>query len=172
MPRDESWLRRIWLDHADAVHRYVRRRTPWLDADDLTSETYLVTWRRRDDVPDHALPWLLGTVRNLIGTRLRAQGRERDLLSILPTEHAAAQDVATSTADRLDLLDAWHDLEPSDREVLALVAWEGLSNADAGATLGLSGPTFAVRLHRARSRLESQLSRESTPDGTRTRRTS
>jgi RNA polymerase sigma-70 factor (ECF subfamily) len=38
-----------------------------------------------------------------------------------------------------------------------LIAWEGLSPTQAAASLGVSLPTFSVRLHRARRRLQSEL---------------
>jgi RNA polymerase sigma-70 factor (ECF subfamily) len=48
-------------------------------------------------------------------------------------------------------------LRPDDRELLMLVAWDGLSPAAAARSLGISVPTLTVRLHRARQRLESEL---------------
>jgi RNA polymerase sigma-70 factor, ECF subfamily len=48
-------------------------------------------------------------------------------------------------------------LRPDDREVLMLVAWEGLDPSRAAAVLGITPTAFAVRLHRARRRLESHL---------------
>jgi RNA polymerase sigma-70 factor (ECF subfamily) len=48
-------------------------------------------------------------------------------------------------------------LSENDREAIRLVAWEGLSNADAARAAGCSGPAFAVRLSRARARLARAL---------------
>jgi RNA polymerase sigma-70 factor (ECF subfamily) len=48
-------------------------------------------------------------------------------------------------------------LRPDDRELLMLIAWEGLSPTDAAASLGVSMAALSVRLHRARQRLESEL---------------
>jgi RNA polymerase sigma-70 factor (ECF subfamily) len=39
-----------------------------------------------------------------------------------------------------------------------LVAWDGLDAEAAARSLGISLPTFTVRLHRARRRLEKELS--------------
>jgi RNA polymerase sigma-70 factor (ECF subfamily) len=46
-----------------------------------------------------------------------------------------------------------------DREALMLVAWEGLDNEGASRVLGITPQAFAVRLHRARRRLETEVSR-------------
>jgi Sigma-70, region 4 len=49
---------------------------------------------------------------------------------------------------------AWASLSNADREILRLVAWEGLGPTDGAAVLGCSVSSYKVRLHRARRRLE------------------
>jgi RNA polymerase sigma-70 factor, ECF subfamily len=44
-------------------------------------------------------------------------------------------------------------LGPADREVLRLVAWEGLTPAELAVALGVRPGTARVRLHRARRAL-------------------
>ena len=44
-------------------------------------------------------------------------------------------------------------LGASDQELLMLIAWDGLSRAEAAEALRISVGTLAVRLHRARRRL-------------------
>jgi DNA-directed RNA polymerase specialized sigma24 family protein len=76
------------------------------------------------------------------------------LQSMLETEGLAAR---SSENDDRCLWDAWAELNETDREVLALVAWEELRVRDAALVLGCSPPVFSVRLHRARRRLEHLL---------------
>ena len=52
------------------------------------------------------------------------------------------------------------ELSEDDREVLMLVAWEGLTAAQAGEVLGCSAGAAAMRLHRARRRLSTLLEHE------------
>ena len=52
---------------------------------------------------------------------------------------------------------AFNALSERDREVLRLIAWEGLSLADAATVLECSGVACRVRYHRAKSRLASRL---------------
>src|SRR5438128_1404440 len=52
---------------------------------------------------------------------------------------------------------AFAALSERDREVLRLVAWEGLSLHDASVVLGCSAVACRVRYHRAKSRLASRL---------------
>jgi RNA polymerase sigma-70 factor (ECF subfamily) len=56
-------------------------------------------------------------------------------------------------------------LSEADRELLLLIAWDGLSPAEAAAVLGVKPATARVRLLRARRRLTQALSRER-PDPT------
>jgi RNA polymerase sigma-70 factor (ECF subfamily) len=53
-------------------------------------------------------------------------------------------------------------LGEADRELLLLIAWEGLSPAEAAVVLGVKPGTVRVRLSRARRRLTQALSREQT----------
>lgn len=54
--------------HYSAVRAYAWRRDPAF-ADDVVSETFLVAWRRLDDIPAEAsLSWLLGVSRNALLT--------------------------------------------------------------------------------------------------------
>jgi hypothetical protein len=50
----------LYRDCADQVHAYAMRRASPAAADDVVNETFLVAWRRLDEVPEHALPWLFG----------------------------------------------------------------------------------------------------------------
>lgn len=106
--RDEMWMRDLWTAHAGTIHRFVRRRTPDLDPEDITAEAFLTAWRRRDDVPDDALPWLYACARNIIGTRIRSAGRHRALLATLATEHETEHDDVAR--ERVDLARAWSTL--------------------------------------------------------------
>jgi RNA polymerase sigma-70 factor (ECF subfamily) len=52
---------------------------------------------------------------------------------------------------------AFNRLGPADREVLSLVAWEGLKPREAAPVLGMSAALFSVRLHRAKRRLRKEM---------------
>jgi RNA polymerase sigma-70 factor (ECF subfamily) len=163
----EPAFRRLFLAHHDAVRAYVLRREPADAADDLVAETFLVAWRRLDDVPDDALPWLIGVARN--ARRNARRGRARR--SALAVEAAAAphppgalpSDVVAGRERQGAVLEALRRLRPADREVLTLAAWEGLDTSGLARVLGCSRPAAAVRLHRARRRLERALDPEHRP---------
>lgn len=77
------------------------------------------------------------------------------------TGTVAPQSDPTESLDRRDAFSAAFALltEP-DREVLRLVAWDGLDTRDAARVFGCSPGAFRVRLHRARRKLAKQLKAE------------
>jgi RNA polymerase sigma-70 factor (ECF subfamily) len=120
-------------------------------AEDITSETFTIAWRKLDQMPAHALPWLLGIARNLVH-EARRQTPHAELV-----DAPAGDDYAV-----VELREALTGLAPADQEVLTLLAWHGLSAAEAARVLGCSTATFFVRLHRARRRLRRALSSSTT----------
>jgi RNA polymerase sigma-70 factor (ECF subfamily) len=133
------------------VWAYVVSRAGRQVADEVVSETFAIAWRRLEDVPEQALPWLLGVARNVLRDNIRAQARREALGAELRAW--AEGDVADEVAERMGVLRALAELPEDDREVLVLVAWQGLSPKDAARVVGCSSAAFRVRLHRARKRL-------------------
>jgi RNA polymerase sigma-70 factor (ECF subfamily) len=154
VPR-RSRFEALFEAHYGAVLGYASRRAPSDVGADVAAATFEVAWRRLEDVPDEALPWLYGVARRLLANTRRADIRRQRLWARLravgPAEPA---DPAVETPGARAALDR---LRPQDREVLMLVAWEGLSPEAAARSLGISVATFAVRLHRARQRLEEEM---------------
>ncbi|MFB7291831.1 RNA polymerase sigma factor [Actinacidiphila glaucinigra] len=130
--------------------------------EDITSETFTVAWRRVRDVPDPALPWLLGVARNLV-RELRRRDAHQYLLAAEEAQRISsgartdAADVAAEVAGRHDALQALAGLPEADRELLTLIAWHGLSAREAAQVLDCTTATLTVRLYRARRRLEKAL---------------
>lgn len=107
-----------------------------------------------DDVPTPALPWLLGVARNVLRDNFRAQARHQSFTAELRAWTEPAEgDIAEHVAERLSVLRALAGLGEDDREVLMLVAWQGLTPRDAARVVGCSAAALRVRLHRARKRL-------------------
>jgi RNA polymerase sigma factor (sigma-70 family) len=123
------------------------------DAQDAVSEVFLAAWRRLEEVPDgvQARLWLYGTARRVMANHARA-GRRRAQLSA----RVAAEDLLASRGHVSPVADAVHDalarLKPSDREVLLLSEWEGLSPQEIAAVMECPVVTARGRLFRARRR--------------------
>ncbi|MFC6018729.1 RNA polymerase sigma factor [Plantactinospora solaniradicis] len=142
----------------DAYHRqvyaYAVSRAGREHADDVVGDTFLVAWRRLDEIPATPLPWLLGVARNVGRERYRDEVRQSALAAELRAwVREADEDVAEHVADRAAVLVALARLTEDDRELLTLTAWHGLSAREAARVVGCSTATFFVRLHRARKRL-------------------
>jgi len=148
--------------YAVDVRRYLYRRLlgsadPATTADDLTADVLVVAWRRRGDVPPGAeLPWLYAVARRVLANYRR---RPQDVLVADLGELDAIDeaDPAEIVSDNAALAEAWRGMSPRDREVLRLVAWEGLTGAQLATALGISEGGAAAALSRARSRFEESL---------------
>lgn len=141
---------------ADDVHAYARRRADEDVADDVVMEVFIVVCRRLEDVPEDALPWLLGCARRVLANHRRGAARAGALVDRL-AKAAAAADVGAAEAGALAA--ALGQLPEPDRELLLLTAWEGLDLAEAATVIGCSRGAARVRLHRARKRLRKILDR-------------
>jgi RNA polymerase sigma-70 factor (ECF subfamily) len=150
----ERWLEQLYGLYATPLSRYALRRVDRHTADEVVAETFVVAWRRFDQVPpENPLPWLYGVTRNLIANHNRSDGRRQALA--LRLRHSAPS--TGEQAAESGLLEALALLRPSDREALLLVAWEGLSTTELSTVLGCSEVAARARLHRARRRLSALL---------------
>ena len=147
----------LFRDHHPAVRAYARRRVPSEVVDDIVSETFLVLWRRLDDVPEVPLPWLLAITRNVVGTEWRGAARRERLWLKAQTGHVEGCDPGEPEIADGRVLGALAVLKERDREALTLVAWDGLTPAQAAAVLGEPSARFRQRLHRAGRRLRAEL---------------
>jgi RNA polymerase sigma-70 factor (ECF subfamily) len=151
----EARFRRVCDAHTAAVLAYALRRTSREDAADVVAETFLVAWRRLDDVDERtALPWLYGVARRVLLSQQRAARRQ---LAIAERFAAGLPEVSETTFGSPRVLEALSALSETEREVLLLTAWEELSGADAAKVLGCSATAYRIRLHRARKRLRERL---------------
>jgi RNA polymerase sigma-70 factor, ECF subfamily len=146
----------IYREHFGLVAAYARRRVP-ARADDVVAETFLVAWRRLDDVPADALPWLYGVARRVVSD-FRRGSRRQDAVANRLASLGEPRHSGHGESDE-ELLAALARLSDQDRELLLLVYWEDLEPSRAALALGCSRATVATRLWRARARLRKELDR-------------
>ncbi|MEV6489976.1 RNA polymerase sigma factor [Actinoplanes sp. NPDC051633] len=145
----------LYERHHRQVYGYAVTRAGRDLADEVVAETFLIAWRRFGALPRREpLPWLLGTARNVVRERYRAEERQRRIAAEMTAwvEEAGA-DVADTVTDRAAVLAALAGLTEDDRELLTLTAWHGLEPRAAARVIGCTTATYFVRLHRARRRL-------------------
>lgn len=161
----DSRFHEIYKRHREDVTLYVRRRVAADSVEDLVAETFLVCWRKRDEVPREALPWLYAVARKTLANHYRATAPRE-----LPGQVSPGDDAFLSIERDGVLADAFARLNEADREVLRLVAWEQLSLGAAARVLGCTQVACRVRLHRAKRRLTTHLEEIEAPDAAAGRR--
>jgi RNA polymerase sigma-70 factor (ECF subfamily) len=144
-------LEELFRRHHRHVFAYAARRVPGR-ADDVVAQVFAIAWRRIDDVPADAEPWLYGVARRVVAGEWRAQSRREALVSrlceVAPAETADGEDHA-------DLYELLARLGEADREALLLLYWEELTPARAAEALGITREAFNQRASRARLRLRT-----------------
>jgi RNA polymerase sigma factor (sigma-70 family) len=157
---DPSSFEPLVQRHSPALYAYLARRLPTA-AEDVLSDVWLSAYTGRAGYdPDRgpARGWLFGIARHAVVTHLRRS-------TALPIGYRSTDDPDWDEVDdRLDaqrtapaLFAAVRTLPDGERELLLLVALDGLTPTEAGAALGIPAGTARSRLHRARSRLREQL---------------
>jgi RNA polymerase sigma-70 factor (ECF subfamily) len=158
MPADpRAIISALFEEHFDTLLAYARRRTTDMsDAEDIVADTFVVVWRRMADMPPieaERLPWLYGIARRIIANQRRGAGRRHRLADRLKALFFPRRQGSALAS----VLDALATLPGRDQEILRLVAWEGLSHAEVGLVLDISANAVAIRLLRARRRLEATM---------------
>lgn len=172
---DASWatdpdaFEAFYCEHVDAVERFVARRTGNRDlAADLTADVFVAAiesaelYRAGRGAPG---AWLFGIAQLVVASRLRRDGRERQATTRMRGRELLDVDDIADIDDRLAaeqqsrrLYSAMGQLPDGERAVLELVALDDLSLADVARALRIRPVTARVRFHRARRRLQEQLS--------------
>jgi RNA polymerase sigma factor (sigma-70 family) len=157
-PERQGRFEALFAAHHAAVRSYVVRRAGGgVAVDDAIADTFLVAWRRLDEVPEPARLWLLGVARRVLADQRRGLRRRRSLsqrLALASSFRIAWEPPAQISAE---LAEALRKLTGHEREALMLVAWDGLTPAEGAVAAGCSAAAFRVRLHRARRRVAAQL---------------
>jgi RNA polymerase sigma factor (sigma-70 family) len=164
--REPERFASIFDRHAPHIQRYLARRLGQQVADDLVADTFLVAFDKRaryDLSRSDARPWLYGIATNLVRQHQREEVREYRLRASIKPDldhdgHAdrVAARVTAAAMNRL-LATALAELSDGDRDVLLLVAWEGLTYEEVAAALAIPVGTVRSRLHRARRQVRAVL---------------
>ena len=160
----EQRFERVVGEVAAPLHRFLTRRMPRDEVDDVLADAMLVIWRRLEEVPpDDVLPWCYGVARNCLANATRA-GRRRARLEARIQATAGPTDAAVASgADASAEAAAWRvhaaldRLTDDERELVRLWAWEELGASRIAVVLGITPNAASIRLHRARRRLAALL---------------
>jgi RNA polymerase sigma-70 factor (ECF subfamily) len=155
-PDDKERLTTLFRENSAQVRSFASRRVGQDDAQEIVAETFLVAWRRIDDVPDPALPWLYKVATFEIANHRRRKEKHSHVeLSVVDeVKDLARQNDLDKIRERSEAVSlAFFALKRDDQEILRLATWEELSTVDGARALECSTAAYRVRLHRARIRL-------------------
>lgn len=162
-----SRLDELFANYERRVLGYALRRTVTeADAQDAAVETFTIAWRKIDQVPTDALPWLLAVARRVIANQRRGSQRRAWLVAKLGRQSISPQHVPAGEPEDGPALAAMARLPAGDQELLRLMAWEELDHAAIASVLGISVNAVAIRLHRARKRFRDELLKDAGPSRT------
>jgi RNA polymerase sigma-70 factor (ECF subfamily) len=142
--------------HFRAVYRFLAARVGRELADDLSSETFTVAFRRRhsyDLSRADARPWLYGIAVNLLREHRRSENRR---LRAYERSSSATQRASHGQLDA-GVASALLALTLEERNLLLLFAWAELGYQELSEALGLPVGTVRSRLSRLRAKLRERL---------------
>lgn len=168
---DRQRFEDAYRTHSAAVVSYVARRADPTTAADVVSETFMTAWRRVADLPDAdgQRAWLITIARNVLANSYRSERRRLRLVKKASTElERTIRDVSVepdpsgvgldgAVASALDALD------PDDRELLTLLAWDRLDRSEIAAVFECTSEALRTRIHRARVRFRIALDQQRSP---------
>lgn len=136
--------------HALDVSRYIARRHIGDDVEDLTADVFTIAWQKLDEIPSgFELPWLYRTAWNVLANA----HRKADPIPVDFDLSEISDDVADVVVENSLVEAVWLQLPTRDREVLRLVAWDGLNGAQLAHALGITEGGAGAALSRARKSL-------------------
>lgn len=124
-------------------------------AEELTQLTFIAAVEQRwgFDGRSEGVTWLCGIARHKLADHFRAlerAERRQMRIQVRQIELEQAPDGEPEMEERTLIAEAFRSLPPSQRAMLAFVAQDGLSVAEAGRLLGRSPRAATSLLHRAR----------------------
>jgi RNA polymerase sigma factor (sigma-70 family) len=163
-PDDRSIFERLYEEHFEAIYAYVLRRAGSADTADLVADVFATAWRRIAVVPapPDSRMWLYGVARRVVSQSYRTNARRvhlnvklgRNVPSVARDEPSEPSDLEVKVRGLLE------SLKDDDRELVTLIAWDGLTHAEVAVILGCSVNAIGIRWHRALKRLRRDLGAE------------
>ena len=158
-PNDAERFTALYREHHALVRSFACRRVGIDLAQEIVADTFLVAWRRIDDIPETPVPWLYRVALFEIANLQRRIAKAARLHYALVKSQSVfgPEDAPGEYSDLARVVGrAFTSLTQRDQEILRLAAWEQLSNAEGAAVLQCSVSAYRMRLHRARIRLASK----------------
>jgi RNA polymerase sigma-70 factor (ECF subfamily) len=148
-------FKQLYETYATEVYRF----SLWLareaaDAEDITSETFVRAWSRRDDIRTETLKAYLFTIaRNVYLEGLRKSRHHKSLEDAHPDPRPGPDKLLETQTELERVCEILHRLPENDRAAFVMRAEHGLPYEEIARVLGLSLSSAKVKVHRVRRRL-------------------
>jgi RNA polymerase sigma-70 factor (ECF subfamily) len=157
----EKVFQEDFAEYSDAIFRFCMVKVSNVElAEDMTQEVFMRYWGylRADKTISNGRA-LLYTIANNMAKDWYKKKKSESLddqmeLGHLPVEKSAGQDVL---AEQREVIEALHQLEERDQEVMLLRFVEGLEPKDIALILDETANNISVRINRATKRLQTLL---------------
>ena len=165
MTADDARFGQLYESYHRLVYVYCRRRASADRVDDAVAKTFLVAWKKIDEVPRsaEALQWLYGVAYRVLASQWRGISRRRRfenrLVSLGVPGPTTPEDFMVTGHEHRQVLDAAARLKSTDQEILRLSLWEELSHADIGLVLDINPGAVRKRLSRSLQNLTREFER-------------
>lgn len=160
-PIDAELLGRLLDEHGAALALYAAQ---WTDAADDCVQEALVELARQPHAPVHVVAWLYRVVKHRAlnaarGARRRSQRESRAMADRFA---ATQQPAAFDRGDAIAAIEALGQLDPSEREIVVMRIWSGLTYDEVAVALAISTSSahrqYVRALEKLRQILESPCS--------------
>lgn len=156
---DDTGLRAVYERHGQLVYRIaltMLRSVP--DAEDVTQATFVSAWRGRatfDRQSGSLAGWLVGIVRRRAIDQLRVTSREHRTLAAVAVAAPRVESSpgADRVVERMLMVDELSRLPETQRRVLELAFYDGLTHVQIAAATGIPVGTVKSHLRRGLTRL-------------------
>lgn len=156
---DQKQFTNLYREFLPQVSKYLVRRVDKSDVEELASRIFEIAWLKRAQAPEgFELPWVYRIAGHVVANHRRAKLAESNfMLRLMPADFSpSAEDLAVFD---LELSKAWRKLSAFEREIIALSAFEGLSNLEIAKVLEITANAASQRLTKARAKLRENLSK-------------
>ncbi len=156
---DSSAFERLYRRHVTRIHSLVRRMLGAEDADEVTQEIFVRTWRKLGQFRgDSAFgTWLHRLAINVVIERRRSFAIQRGRMSDDPSMLDSVSAAPASSDLAMDFESAIVQLPPGAREIFVLHDVEGYKHREIATMLDIATGTSKRQLHRARMLMRRHL---------------
>jgi RNA polymerase sigma-70 factor (ECF subfamily) len=157
----------VYRSHVRRVYGFLARRVGPSLAEDITAQTFLEVWsgwNRFDSDRGSETAWVFGIAANLLrrhrrreNAQLRAYARAGADPTTVDFDEAGVVDRVTVRAGWSQVATVLAALSDTDRNILTLTGWAGLSYEEVAFALQVPIGTVKSRLNRARAKLGQAL---------------